>query len=100
MASRTGNSRSREVNDSYLKQVNVLKILGTNQQGVVRQYRIEEIAELSGLNDEKECQRHLYILEGHKLVAPYPEGDFTSKTWRITQQGISIIRSLTRHAMH
>jgi hypothetical protein len=61
-----------------------------------RQYQINEISTLSGVHDEKETQRILYILEGHKFVAPYPAGDFTSKVWHITADGVDAVRKLKR----
>ena len=59
------------------------------------QYHINEISELSGVNDEKEVQRYLFILEGQKLVAPYPAGDFTSRTWHITKRGMKAMKTIT-----
>lgn len=56
---------------------------------------ITTIAQLSGLKDEKETQRYLYILEGHKLVAPHPLGDFTSKFWSITKDGVQAVKSFS-----
>ena len=53
---------------------------------------ITEMVELSGIEDGKEVQRYLFILEGQKLVAPYPRGDFTSSKWQITEQGIRALR--------
>lgn len=61
-----------------------------------RQYHITELANLTGLNDEREIQRSLYILEGHKFVAPYPPGDFTSKTWHITKNGINALEDIEK----
>jgi hypothetical protein len=58
-----------------------------------RQFQINELAVLVG-SDEKEVQRSLYILEGHKYVSPMPPGDFTSKTWHITEFGLSAIKNL------
>lgn len=63
---------------------------GTGQEA--RQYHIQELAAVLG-SDEREVQRSLYILEGHKFVAPYPAGDFTSKTWQITPGGLSAVKS-------
>jgi hypothetical protein len=56
-------------------------------------YQITEIAGSTG-SDEKEVQRSLYVLEGHKLVTPIPEGDFTSKTWQITETGVEALKHL------
>jgi len=60
-----------------------------------RRLQINEIAELSGLRDEKETQRFLFILEGQKLVSPFPVGDFTSKVWQITTQGIQTLKHIS-----
>ncbi|NBW39697.1 hypothetical protein EBR25_01705, partial [bacterium] len=58
--------------------------------------QIEEILEITRLEDEKEIQRILFILEGQKLVTPYPEGDFTSRIWKITAEGKKALRSIER----
>lgn len=63
-----------------------------------RRLQINEIAELSGLRDEKETQRFLFILEGQKLVSPFPEGDFTSRIWQITNQGVQTLRQISAAA--
>lgn len=88
----------KKINDTYANQINVLRILC--QEGIVteepKQYQISEITELSGLPDERETQRYLFILEGQKLVSPFPAGDFTSKTWIITKQGQKTLRSIRR----
>jgi hypothetical protein len=79
-----------------MKQIYVLRAMskdvvdGGNKKS--KQYKIEEINVNSGLNDEKETQRYLFILEGQKLVSPYPEGDFTSKTWYITKRGLEAVK--------
>ena len=88
----------KKLNDTYANQINVLRILC--QDGLIteepKQYQISEITELSGLTDERETQRYLFILEGQKLVSPFPSGDFTSKTWIITKQGLKTLRSIRR----
>lgn len=88
----------KTISDSYIKQIMVLKSMADVEPDTKtpRMYQINEIAENSGLTDEREIQRYLFILEGQKLVTPYPEGDFTSKTWHITIQGLKTIRSMTR----
>lgn len=88
----------RHLSDSYVNQISVLKVLGGSGRGALqpRQLDISQISELSGLRDEKEIQRYLYILEGHKLVAPYPDGDFTSKIWHITDEGIRTIKAISQ----
>lgn len=88
----------RNLSESYVNQLNVLKSLAP--EGAIlarpRPYQINEIAELTGLRDEREIQRYLFILEGQKLVAPFPEGDFTSKTWHITKNGMKAVKTLQR----
>lgn len=66
----------------------------TGEQKRGLEMEINEIAKKSGLNDEKETQRYLYILEGHKLVTPKPEGDFTSKYWKITPDGLRVLKDV------
>jgi len=62
-------------------------------------FKINEIAELSGIKDERETQRYLYILEGHKLVTPLPPGDLTSKNWQITITGLKTVQQLVQSRM-
>ncbi len=87
---------ARTISDSHRNQIQVLKILSKEGITEAKQYEIAEIAELTGLRDEKEVQRYLLILEGQKLVAPFPEGDFTSNRWRITKEGIRAMRSIPK----
>lgn len=80
--------------DAFIHQINVLRAL-SNQRSVAsepRALQIDEISELSGVRDEKEIQRYLFILEGQKLVSPQPEGDFTSKMWVITRDGQRVVK--------
>ncbi len=80
--------------DAFIHQINVLRAL-SNQRSISsepRALQIEEISELSGVRDEKEIQRYLFILEGQKLVSPQPEGDFTSKMWIITRDGQRVVK--------
>lgn len=104
------NGVERRLSDSHSHQINVLKTLSGSSlirrseaaiiavRGAVaeppRHFDINEIAEMSGLKDEKEVQRYLFILEGQKLVAPFPEGDFTSKTWHITKNGVKALKTI------
>lgn len=62
-----------------------------DEESVGRYFLISEITERSGLEDDRDVQRSLYILEGQKLVAPLPEGDFTSKHWQLTDDGRKIL---------
>ncbi len=97
-AGNEGKAGGRKLSSSHLNQITVLKAMCAAEQSSPepRQYQINEISTLSGLNDEKEVQRYLFILEGQKLVSPYPEGDFTSKVWRITPNGSRALRTIAR----
>jgi hypothetical protein len=91
----------RKLNDSHLNQITVLRSMGYGPTGdasseAPSHLQIEEIVEITGLDDEKEVQRILFILEGQKLVTPYPEGDFTSRIWKITSEGKKALRSIER----
>lgn len=94
----TAYKSSRTLSESHMQQIQVLRVLSKTQPaaGHPRQYEIAEIAELTGLQDEKEVQRHLLILEGQKLVAPHPEGDFTSTRWHITKEGARCVKTISR----
>lgn len=80
--------------DRFETQVSVLQyMVAQSPTDNVRQFRISDIA--SQLNrDEKDVQRSLYVLEGHKLVTPMPPGDFTSNSWCVTETGLSAVKSL------
>ena len=96
-----GNSSNnqKKLSETYRHQINILRALTT---GTVthdaRPVQLEQIAEASGLKDERETQRFLYILEGQKLVAPHPAGDFTSRHWQITSDGIKALKSIGQAA--
>lgn len=88
----------RNLSDNHIKQISILQALSKEPATTTanpRQYHFNEIARHSGLSDEKELQRCLFILEGQKLVEPYPAGDFTSKTWHITRRGLKAIKSIS-----
>jgi hypothetical protein len=89
----------KNVSESYLNQIQVLKTLSRENPPAPRPYQLNEIAELSGLRDEREVQRYLFILEGQKLVAPHPAGDFTSKTWQITRDGMRALKVIQRSSV-
>jgi len=93
--------RVKVLSDSSVQQINILKVLSRQSATTASggQYHINEIASRSGLNDERETQRCLYILEGQKLVTPLPPGDFTSKTWQITQDGLRALSTIARSTM-
>lgn len=87
----------KSVSEAFAHQISVLKALSkhTIVSSEPRQLQIDEIAALSGVKDEKEIQRYLFILEGQKLVAPFPAGDFTSKTWHITRDGMRAVKKVS-----
>jgi len=93
--------RVKVLSDSYVQQINILKVLSREQAttSVGGQFHINDIAVQSGVNDEREIQRCLYILEGQKLVTPLPPGDFTSKTWQITKDGLRALSTIARSAV-
>lgn len=89
----------KHLSEASLKQITILKALyaGSKQAAALKYERdINEIAEMSGLADEKETQRYLYILEGHKLVTPKPAGDFTSKMWALTDDGVKTFKQISK----
>ncbi len=94
MANQKSAKRGTE-GDKAVAQILVLKKMGEGARSVqeARQYQIQELATSLG-SDEREVQRSLYILEGHKFVSPYPAGDFTSKTWQITEGGLNAMKNL------
>lgn len=85
----------KAISDSHQHQIRILRIL--SHPGIEsRMFQLNEIVELSGMRDEKEVQRYLYILEGQKLVSPHPAGDFTSKTWHVTREGLKAWRIISK----
>lgn len=58
-------------------------------------FEIGEIGAGIGRNDNDEILRALYTLEGRTLVTPDPEGNFTSKHWKITGDGKKALDFLT-----
>jgi hypothetical protein len=96
MESNQGGKKKR-LSPSSVSQIQILNALAPSPAIACepRRLQINEIAEISGLRDEKETQRFLFILEGQKLVSPFPEGDFTSKTWQITNQGVQTLRQIS-----
>ncbi|RMG43391.1 MAG: hypothetical protein D6719_03860 [Candidatus Dadabacteria bacterium] len=93
-----GNKSRKGLNETHLNQIAVLRSLSRSWRGADEPTPIDitEIAQESGVNDEKEIQRYLFILEGQKLVAPQPAGDFTSKTWHITRTGMKALKTIAR----
>ena len=96
-----GNSsnKQKKLSETYRHQINIMRALTTGTiTHDARPVQLEQIAEASGLKDEPETQRFLYILEGQKLVAPHPAGDFTSRHWQITQDGLKALKSIGQAA--
>ena len=113
------NSKKKTLTPASLNQIQILSVLSNasaadktaaiklsktpsgnpSEMADLGKLQIEEISELSGLKDEKETQRFLFILEGQKLVSPFPVGDFTSKTWQITTQGIQTLKHIASVGM-
>jgi hypothetical protein len=94
-----GGKLPRNVADSHVHQINVLKVMSsgaTLEAGHVKEFQLNDISSRCGIKDEKETQRYLYILEGQKLVTPLPEGDFTSRTWRLTGNGVKAVRMIQK----
>lgn len=88
--------KQKTLTQAHLNQISVLKAMSENEGPAPRQFQITEIAERSGVKDEREIQRYLFILEGNKFVSPTPPGDFTSRTWVITKDGQDALRSLNK----
>lgn len=91
-------SKKKRLSPSSVSQIQILSALAPAEKPAAvepRRLQINEIAEISGLHDEKETQRFLFILEGQKLVTPFPEGDFTSKIWQITTHGVQTLRQIS-----
>ena len=94
-----GKKPPKNINEPYLNQISVLKTLadegGFDVEGsLIKHWQIFDLVERSGIKDEKEMLRLLYILEGQKLVCPVPPGDFTSKIWAITKDGVRALKSI------
>lgn len=92
----TSSSKKKRLSPSSVSQIQILHALASSSDcAAPNRLEITEIAQRSGLGDEKETQRFLFILEGQKLVTPFPEGDFTSKVWQITAQGVQTLRQIS-----
>ena len=96
--SNTDETQSASAEKIKKNQLAVLRALSASGWGTngPKPFQLTEIAELSGLKDEKEVQRSLYVLEGHKLVSPTPAGDFTSKIWHITEDGAKLAKRIEK----
>ncbi len=87
-----------QVDDYIINQITVLRALSQNKATTKepKMFEMEEIIQATGMNDEREIQRYLFILEGQKLVTPLPEGDLTSKNWQITSHGLKTLKSIQK----
>ena len=89
----------KKIPESFLHQIAVLRALVRGQANGAVSMDIDLIAESSKLVDDKETLRYLYILEGQKLVSPFPGGDFTSRNWQITVEGARALKTAERSEM-
>ena len=89
---------SRTLSDSHKSQIEVLTYMykSASHGTSGRQFEITEIADGTAVGDDKEVQRYLLILEGQKLVSPFPAGDFTSTRWQITPTGLKAVKMITK----
>lgn len=102
MEEQSGSQKSMAV--TAVKQIAVLKSLSntTPVEAIAlstespKHFEISEIAQMSGIKDERETQRYLYILEGQKLVSPFPPKDFTSTRWHITKEGLHAVKLISK----
>lgn len=94
--SSTSGKNKKVLSESHACQIRVLKTLASQGAAETKLYQMEEICNLSGMRDEKEVLRYLYILEGQSLVSPHPAGDFTSKTWKVTAEGVKTWKSISK----
>ena len=81
MESAQGGKKKR-LSPSSVSQIQILSALAPETSPLTnepRRLQINEIAEISG----------------QKLVTPFPEGDFTSKIWEITTQGVQTLRHIS-----
>lgn len=96
--------QKRPMSDAHLHQISVLRAMWyrdttNSSRPECKPLLITEIILRSGLSDEKDVQRALYILEGQKLVSPHPEGDFTSKTWLLTSDGLKALHLISQESL-
>ena len=89
----------RALTELQLRQIGVLQALtggDPHARGASRPREIQELLDFTGLTDEREIQRVLYILEGLKLVTPCPPGDFTARSWQITTEGLLKLKKINK----
>lgn len=60
----------------------------------VKTIEVSQISTNIGVKDKDEVVRALYTLEGKSLARPYPNGDFTSNQWHITDVGLEAMKLL------
>lgn len=90
-ASRSSGDENSKAGDTP---IHVLILQFMSRSPNAGQYQVHEIC-LAVDRDEHDIMRALYILEGHKLVTPFPVGDFTSKIWHLTEEGSKICKKLS-----
>lgn len=95
-ASAPSGKNKKVLSESHACQIRVLRALSSQGAAETKLYQMEEICDLSGMRDEKEVLRYLYILEGQSLVSPHPAGDFTSKTWKVTAEGVRTWKTISK----
>ena len=95
-SSSSGEKNKKKVPESFLHQLSILRALVKGQATGQPSIDIDAIASLSTIKDDKETLRYLYILEGQKLVTPVPPGDFTSRNWQITPEGVRALKTAER----
>ncbi len=91
------NEKVKENLFSYIE-VTILKSLSKTRASETSTIEVSELSTSTGIKDNDEVLRALYTLEGKSLARPYPEGDFTSNSWKITQTGIKALGLMTEGA--
>ena len=99
MSNSATDKSKKKIPESFMHQIAVLRALLKGQANGAQSMDIDLIADASGLSDDKETLRYLYILEGQKLVSPFPGGDFTSRNWQITPEGARALKTAERSEM-
>ena len=90
-------------NEGYFKsQFELLKHMyhgaaKNTDEKITIQFSVNDLA-TDTQKDGDEVLRSLYVLEGQKLVAPYPAGDFTSNNWCLTDVGADIAEKVANQA--
>ena len=97
-----GSEEQAIFNEGYYKrQFELVKFMHRNadQQSCApteAQYTVADMVEGTDIGTADEVLRALYIMEGQKMVTPFPIGDFTSSHWCLTDGGADIASKLIR----